>query len=120
MSNSLKVTSSGSNGLSLISFIAGITSPVAIALSWLITYSPLTLEAYTSLQTILDTTLDIIGVIAGLTALFTGIIALVRAGHYPRGKAHLGYAIFGVIVGGLEVVIFLLIAFVLFEVATHP
>ena len=73
---------------------------VAVGLSWLITYSPLTLEAEPSLQTILDVALDAISVIAGVSALVVGIIALVRASHYPRGKAHRGFAIGGVILGG--------------------
>ena len=56
MSTSSHATSPGSNGLAVISFAAGLAVPVAIVLSWLITDSPLTLQASPSLQTILDIT----------------------------------------------------------------
>ncbi|MGO8948665.1 MAG: hypothetical protein ACLQUY_13600 [Ktedonobacterales bacterium] len=120
MSLSSKATSSGSNGAALTSFRAGIVSPVAIALDWLITYSPLTLEAYPTLQTILVLTLVAISAIAGLTALVTGIIALVRARRYPGGEASIGYAIAGVILGALEVIVYILVAIGLFLLATRP
>jgi hypothetical protein len=120
MSSSSKSTSPGGNGLALISFTAGLVPPIAVGLSWLITYSPLTLQAYTTLQTILDGTWVIISVIAAISALVVGIIALVRARHYPPGKAHIGFAIVGVMLGGLEVLIFILIALVFVVVATHP
>ncbi len=120
MSSSSQATSPGSNGLALISFTAGVASPVAVALSWLITYSPLALQASPSLQTILDSTLVAISVIAAVSAIVGGTIALVRVRHYPRGKARIGFAIAGVVLGALEVIIFSLIALVLIIVATHP
>ena len=58
--------------------------------------------------------------VAAVVALVTGIIALVRVGRYPRGKTRLGFGIVGVILGALEIIVFLLIAAVLVVVATHP
>lgn len=120
MSSSSHTTSPGSNGLAVVSFVAGLVAPVAIALSWLITYSPLTLQGDPSVQTILDSALVGITVLAAVIALVTGIIALVRIGRYPRGKTRLGFAIVGVILGALETVVFILIAAVFVVVATHP
>ena len=55
-----------------------------------------------------------------MIALVTGIIALVRVGRYPRGKTRLGFGIVGVMLGTLDIIVFLLIAAVLVVVATHP
>jgi hypothetical protein len=120
MTASSQATSTGSNRLALISFIAGLASPVAVVLSWLITYSPLTIQSSPSLQTILDLTLGTLSVIAAVSALVVGIVALVRGRHYPSGKAHTGFAIVGVMLGGLEVLIVILVAAVLAVVAMHP
>jgi hypothetical protein len=97
-----------------------LASPVAVALSWLITYSALTIQVSPSLQTILDLTLGAISVIAAMSALVVGISALVRGRHYPSEKAHTGFAIVGVMLGGLEVLIVVLVAAVLVMVAMYP
>lgn len=111
---------SGSNRLALFSVAAGVAAPVALALSWLLTYSPLTLQAYPTLQTIVDGVLDLMSFIGALSAVVVGIIALVRSGHYPRGQGHTGLAIAGVVLGAVELIIFLLALAVLVLVATHP
>jgi transposase len=103
-------TAPGSNWLALVSLIAGLVFPLAMAQGWLITYSPLTLEAYPGLLAILDGTLVAVGVIAALSAVVVGIIALIRAERYPSGKSHTGFAIAGLALGGLEVITILLLA----------
>jgi hypothetical protein len=117
MSSSSQATSPGSNTLAIISFIAGVVSPIAVALSWVITYSPLTLQAYPTVQTILDLTLNTVGFLAAVSALVVGVIALVRARRYPSGKGRTGFAVAGVVLGAIEVIIVILAAVVLALVA---
>jgi hypothetical protein len=53
-------------------------------------------------MTIYDGALAAVGVIAALSALVVGIIALIRDGRYRRGKSHIGFAIAGVVLGALD------------------
>jgi hypothetical protein len=102
MSSPAQAASPGSNGLALVSFTAGLVPPLAFALGWLITYSPLTLQADPGLLGILEIALVVVGVIAAQSALVVGIIALVMAGRYPRGRSHIGFAIAGVVLAALD------------------
>jgi|SRR6516225_4865420 hypothetical protein len=94
--------SPSSKALALVSFTAGLVSPLVFALSWLITYSPLALQAYPTLTLIVDGYLAIVGVGAALCAVVVGIIALVVNTRSPRGPSYLGFAIAGVVLGALD------------------
>jgi hypothetical protein len=127
MSSPWQAASPGSNVLALVCFTAGLVSPLAFAIGWLITYSPPALQALQANQAdtgpilILDGVLAVVGVLAALSALVVGIIALVLAlvgdGRSPRGKSHIGFAVAGVVLGALDgvgIILLLAVGFALF------
>lgn len=114
------------NNLGLVSFLLSLVFPVALLLNiiatGLLVTGPLG-GAFNHLAGLVITYrywLDLVGVVALFTAIVTGHLALRRSRQYPSQQARRGLALTGLVVGYLDLALFLLLAAGVIWLLTHP